>query len=228
VLVGGATAFMDDFNGVLATYMPIVFAFVLGLSFIVMMIAFRSIVVPFVSIFMNLLSVGAAYGMLVLAFQKGYGEFLGLTHTPVIESWIPVFLFCILFGLSMDYHFFLLSRIREHFDLTGDNDEAVAAGLQTTGKIITGAALIMVVVFGAFAAGRLVTIQQLGFGLAVSVLLDATIVRSILVPSLMKLIGKYNWYLPAWMTWMPNVAIEGTRRDLPRAMPDAVPSPAGD
>jgi putative drug exporter of the RND superfamily len=209
VLVTGATSMIDDFNTVLSEYMPIVFAFVLGLSFVVLMVAFRSIVIPFMSIFMNLLSVGAAYGLLVLAFQEGYGEFLGLVHTPVIEAWIPVFLFCVLFGLSMDYHFFLLSRIREHFDRTGDNDEAVAAGLQSTGKIITGAALIMVVVFGAFAAGRMVTFQQLGFGLAASVLIDATIVRSILVPSLMKIIGKYNWYLPAWMSWVPNIAIEG-------------------
>jgi putative drug exporter of the RND superfamily len=226
VLVTGGTAFMDDFNSMLATYMPIVFAFVLALSFIVLTVAFRSIVIPFMSIFMNLLSVGAAYGMLVLASQQGYGEFLGLAHTPIIESWIPVFLFCILFGLSMDYHFFLLSRIREHFDLTGDNDESVAAGLQSTGRIITGAALIMVVVFGAFAAGRLVTLQQLGFGLAVSVFVDATIVRSILVPSLMKLIGKYNWYLPNWLGWMPRVAIEG-QSSYP-ATPSPVPAGAGD
>jgi putative drug exporter of the RND superfamily len=226
VLVTGATSMIEDFNTVLSDYMPIVFAFILGLSFVVLMIAFRSIVIPFMSIFMNLLSVGAAYGLLVLAFQEGYGEFLGLVHTPVIEAWIPVFLFCILFGLSMDYHFFLLSRIREHFDLTGDNDEAVAAGLQSTGKIITGAALIMVVVFGAFAAGRMVTFQQLGFGLAVSVLLDATIVRSILVPSLMKVLGKYNWYLPAWMSWMPNIAIEGKRPELGHAQPHGQMAPA--
>jgi putative drug exporter of the RND superfamily len=223
-------ASIEDFNTVLNDYMPIVFAFVLGLSFVVLMIAFRSIVIPFMSIFMNLLSVGAAYGLLVLAFQEGYGEFLGLVHTPVIEAWIPVFLFCILFGLSMDYHFFLLSRIREHFDLHGDNDEAVAAGLQSTGKIITGAALIMVVVFGAFAAGRMVTFQQLGFGLAVSVLLDATIVRSILVPSLMKSLGKYNWYLPAWMSWMPNISIEGKRPELGDIQPkgNLAPAPSGD
>jgi putative drug exporter of the RND superfamily len=226
VLITGATATIDDFNTILSDYMPIVFAFVLGLSFVVLMVAFRSIVIPFMSIFMNLLSVGAAYGLLVLAFQHGYGEFLGLVHTPVIEAWIPVFLFCVLFGLSMDYHFFLLSRIREHFDLTGDNDEAVAAGLQSTGKIITGAALIMVVVFGAFAAGRMVTFQQLGFGLAVSVLLDATIVRSILVPSLMKTLGTYNWYLPAWMNWMPDVAIEGKQPSVQTQQPQGVLAPA--
>ena len=230
IMITGATVMIDDFNTMLSDYMPIVFAFVLGLSFIVLMVAFRSIVIPFMSIFMNLLSVGAAYGLLVLAFQHGYGEFLGLTHTPIIEAWIPVFLFCILFGLSMDYHFFLLSRIREHFDLTGDNDEAVAVGLQTTGKIITGAALIMVVVFGAFAAGRLVTFQQLGFGLAVSVLLDATIVRSILVPSMMKTLGAWNWYLPNWMSWIPRVSIEGKRPELGTSpTPGSVaPAPGGD
>jgi putative drug exporter of the RND superfamily len=230
VLITGAVVMIDDFNTTLSDYMPIVFAFVLGLSFIVLTVAFRSIVIPFVSIFMNLLSVGAAYGLLVLAFQHGYGEFLGLAHTPIIEAWIPVFLFCVLFGLSMDYHFFLLSRIREHFDLHGNNDDAVAAGLQSTGRIITGAALIMVVVFGAFAAGRIVTFQQLGFGLAVSVLLDATIVRSILVPSLMTMIGRWNWYLPAWLNWMPSVSIEGKRPELGRSQVpgDIVPAPSGD
>jgi putative drug exporter of the RND superfamily len=208
VLVTGDTAFLLDFNDMLSTWMPIVFAFVLGLAFILLMVAFRSLVVPVLSIFMNLLSVGAAYGLLVLAFQKGYGEFLGFAHTPVIESWIPVFLFCILFGLSMDYHVFLLSRIRERYDQTGDNDLAVAAGLQVTGKIITGAAMIMVVVFAAFAAGRIVSLQQIGFGLAVSVFLDATIVRSVLVPSAMKLLGERNWYLPRWLSWLPDLRIE--------------------
>jgi putative drug exporter of the RND superfamily len=221
VLVTGGTAFMVDYNGMLSTWMPIVFAFVLGLSFILLTLVFRSVVVPALSIVMNLLSVGAAYGTLVLAFQKGYGQFLGFEHTPVIEAWIPVFLFCILFGLSMDYHVFLLSRIREHYDQTGRNDEAVAAGLHSTAKIITGAALIMVVVFGAFAAGRIVSLQQVGFGLAVSVLIDATIVRSVLVPSTMKLLGNRNWYLPSWLSRLPDVRIEGAP-----ATAEPVPSPA--
>ena len=230
VLVGGGAAFVDDFNSMLNYWMPIVFAFVLAMAFIVMTVAFRSIVIPFVSIFMNLLSVGAAYGLLVLAFQEGHGQFLGLTHTPVIEAWIPVFLFCVLFGLSMDYHFFLLSRIREYFDQTGDNDEAVARGLQSTGKIITGAAMIMVVVFSAFAAGRLAELQQLGFGLAVSVFVDATIVRSVLVPSLLKMIGRASWYLPAWLSWVPNIAIEGKQPRIPTNEPSApvAPAPGGD
>jgi putative drug exporter of the RND superfamily len=211
VLVTGETAIMLDFNDMLSTWMPIVIVFVLGLSFMLLTVVFRSIVVPALSIVMNLLSVGAAYGMLVLAFQRGYGEFLGFAHTPVIEAWIPVFLFCILFGLSMDYHVFLLSRIREHYDRTGHNDESVVVGLQATARIITGAALIMVVVFGAFAAGRMVSLQQVGFGLAVSVFLDATIVRSILVPSAMKMLGDRNWYLPATLRRIPDVRIdEGT------------------
>ena len=171
--------------------------FVLGLSFLLLLLAFRSIVVSAKAIMMNLLSVGAAYGLLVLVFQKGVGnEFFGFQQTPTIEAWIPIFLFCVLFGLSMDYHVFLLSRIREHYDLTGRNSESVAVGLHSTAKIITGAALIMVAVFGGFAMGRLVMLQQMGFGLGVAVLLDATIVRSILVPSAMALLGDRNWYLP--------------------------------
>ena len=159
---------------------------------------------------MNLLSVSAAYGLLVLVFQKGYGAgLLGLQQTDAIEAWLPIFLFCILFGLSMDYHVFLLSRIREHYDLTGDNREAVATGLRTTARIITGAALIMVVVFAGFASGRLVQLQEMGFGLAVAIFLDATIVRSILVPAAMELLGDRNWYLPRWLSWLPDLRIEG-------------------
>ncbi|MGH2590966.1 MAG: MMPL family transporter, partial [Actinomycetota bacterium] len=126
-----------------------------------------------------------------------------------IEAWLPLFLFSVLFGLSMDYHVFLLSRIRERFDFTGDNTESVAYGLRTTGGLITGAALIMVAVFGGFAAGRLAPLQQLGFGLAVAVFLDATVVRSILVPSSMKLLGNLNWYLPSWLQWLPQLRVEG-------------------
>jgi RND superfamily putative drug exporter len=175
-----------------------------------LLVAFRSIVVPLMAIALNLLSVGASYGLLVLVFQKGVGAGLfGFQQTPMIEAWLPIFLFCILFGLSMDYHVFLLSRIREHYDECGDNRESVAAGLQATAKIITGAALIMVVVFGAFATGRLVTLQELGFGLGVAVLLDTTIVRSILVPAAMALLGDKNWYLPRVLGWVPDLRIEG-------------------
>ncbi|MCC6790545.1 MAG: MMPL family transporter [Thermomicrobiales bacterium] len=210
VLVTGAPAENADFEAVVQTYTPIVFAFVLGLSFLLLMLAFRSLVVPLKAIVMNLLSVGAAYGLLVLVFQKGYLHGLfGFTQTPMIESWIPIFLFCVLFGLSMDYHVFLLSRIREHYDQTKNNSESVAVGLQSTAKIITGAALIMVAVFAGFASGQLVMFQQVGFGLAVAVILDATIVRSVLVPASMALLGDRNWYLPRWLSWLPDLRIEG-------------------
>ncbi|MGH2692213.1 MAG: MMPL family transporter [Actinomycetota bacterium] len=211
VLVGGATAFNKDFFDLTDTYTPIVFAFVLGLSFLLLTVVFRSIVVPVKAILMNLLSVGAAYGLIVLVFQKGVGaDLLGFQQVEAIEAWLPLFLFSILFGLSMDYHVFLLTRIREHWDLTGDNTGSVAHGLRTTGQIITGAALIMVAVFAGFAAGDLAALQQMGFGLAVAVFLDATIVRSILVPAAMKLLGDRNWYLPKWLRWLPDIHVEGS------------------
>jgi putative drug exporter of the RND superfamily len=230
VFVGGQSAGTEDFNGLLGSYTPIVFGFVLSLSFLLLMLAFRSIIVPLKAIVMNLLSVGAAYGVLVAVFQKGVlADTLGLQRTATITAWIPVFLFCILFGLSMDYHVFLLSRIREHFDATGDSDASVAVGLQSTAKIITGAALIMVAVFGSFATGRMADIQQVGLGLAVAIFLDATVVRSLLVPAAMKLLGNRNWYLPRWLRWLPDLRIEG---ELPQAQPAPVPvyalEPAGD
>ncbi|MEO8692920.1 MAG: MMPL family transporter [Acidimicrobiales bacterium] len=209
-LVGGQTAFNKDFFDLTDRYMPIVFAFVLGISFLLLMVVFRSIVVPLKAIIMNLLSVGAAYGLIVLVTQKGVGnEVFGFQKVDVVEAWIPLFLFSVLFGLSMDYHVFLLSRIREHYDQSKDNTESVAYGLSTTGAIITGAALIMVAVFGGFASGNLVAFQQMGFGLAVAVLIDATIVRSVLVPATMKLLGSRNWYLPSWLQWLPQIHIEG-------------------
>jgi RND superfamily putative drug exporter len=210
VYVGGDTAFNKDFFDVTDRYMPIVFAFVLGLSFLLLTVAFRSVVVPVKALLLNLLSVGAAYGLVVLVCQKGVGaDLLGFQQVEVIEAWLPLFLFSVLFGLSMDYHVFLLSRIREHYDLTADNTGSVAYGLRTTAGIITGAALIMVAVFGGFASGQLVMFQQMGFGLAVAVLIDATIVRSVLVPASMKLLGKRNWYMPRWLSWLPNVSVEG-------------------
>jgi RND superfamily putative drug exporter len=216
VYVTGETAYRQDFFDLADTAAPKVFAFVLGLSFLLLLLVFRSLIVPLKAIVMNLLSVGAAYGLLVLVFQKGYlhGVF-GFQKTPTIEAWIPIFLFCVLFGLSMDYHVFLLSRIREHFDATGRNTESVATGLHATAKIITGAALIMVAVFAGFAAGRLVMFQQMGFGLAVAVLLDATVVRSVLVPATMALLGNRNWFLPSWLTWLPRLSIEGSATGEP-------------
>jgi RND superfamily putative drug exporter len=217
VLVGGSTAFTVDFFDDVDTFTPIVFVFVLGLSFLLLTVVFRSLVVPVKAILLNLLSVGAAYGMMVLFFQEGVGpgwvkdiaSALGFRQVEAIEAWLPLMLFSVLFGLSMDYHVFLLTRIREAYDRTGSNTEAVAHGLRTTGAIITGAALIMVAVFGGFAAGDLVAFQQMGFGLAVAVFLDATIIRSILVPATMRLLGDRNWWLPGWLGWLPELDVEG-------------------
>jgi RND superfamily putative drug exporter len=224
VYVTGGAANTVDYVDVLNSRTPIIFVFVLGLSFVLLMMVFRSIVVPLKAILMNLLSVGASYGLLVAVFQHGFGaDLFGFQQTDVIEAWIPLFLFAVLFGLSMDYHIFLLSRIKEHYDLTGDNNGSVAFGLGSTGAIITGAALIMVAVFAGFAAGDLVMFQQMGFGLAVAVILDATIVRSVLVPATMKLLGERNWYLPTWLEWLPQIHIEGRREPvvLPTPVPEA-------
>ena len=216
VLVGGDTASTKDFFDISDQYTPIIIGLVLLLSFVLLTVVFRSIVVPAKAIVMNLLSVGAAYGLITLIFQQGgpswahsIADALNFTQVQAIESWLPLFLFSILFGLSMDYQVFLLSRIREEYDKTKDNAEAVAYGLRTTGGIITGAAVIMVAVFAAFASGRIAALQEMGFGLAIAVFLDATIVRSVLVPSAMKLLGDRNWYLPKWLQWLPKVDVEG-------------------
>jgi RND superfamily putative drug exporter len=208
IFVTGDSAFMVDFNQTTDTYTPYIFIYVLALSFIILLFAFRSVVISTTAIIMNMLSVGAAYGLIVLVFQKGFGaEFFGFMQVEVIETWLPLFLFALLFGLSMDYQVFLLSRVRERYMQTKDNTEAVSFGLRSTGRLITGAALIMVAVFGGFAIGDLVMMQQMGFGLAVAVLLDATLVRCVLVPATMKLLGHKNWYLPRWLQWLPNVSI---------------------
>ena len=213
VLVGGGTAEVIDSVAIVWQYVPLIMAAVLAASFILLLIAFRSVVVPLKAVVMNLLSVGAAYGMVVLVFQKGVGAALfGFQEVPVIEAWIPLFLFAILFGLSMDYHVFLLSRIKERYDETGDNSGSVVYGLHSTASIITGAALIMVAVFGGFALGPLSMFQQMGFGLAVAVILDATIVRMVLVPASMELLGDKNWYFPNWLEWLPKISIEGAPR----------------
>ena len=163
------------------------------------------------------------YGILVLVFQKGFGnEIFGLEQTAVIQPWLPLMLFTILFGLSMDYQVFLISRIREKYDETGDNASAVAFGIRSTAGLITGAALIMVAVFGGFAAGDLVTTSQFGFGLAVAILIDATIVRSVLVPSTMKILGDRNWYLPSFLHWLPDLRVEGGA-----SAPEPAAAPAG-
>jgi RND superfamily putative drug exporter len=212
IFVGGPTADSVDSVQTQEDYLPFVFTFVLGLSFLLLLVVFRSIVVPLKAVVMNLLSVGAAYGVLVLVFQEGIGTgLLGFQEAPVIESWLPLFLFAILFGLSMDYHVFLLSRIKERYDETGDNTASVAYGLRQTASIITGAALIMVAVFAGMASGDLVIFQQVGFGLAVAIILDATIIRMVLVPASMELLGDWNWYFPKWLEWIPEIHIEGAQ-----------------
>ena len=225
VSVGGPTAESVDSVETQKQYLPLVFTFVLGFSFLLLLMVFRSIIVPLKAVLLNLLSVGAAYGILVLVFQHGIGaSALGLREAPVIESWLPLFLFAILFGLSMDYHVFLLSRIKEHYDETHDNAASVAHGLRSTAGIITGAALIMVAVFAGMASGDLVTFQQVGFGLAVAVILDATIIRMVLVPASMELLGDWNWYFPRWLEWLPRIEIEGPRQAAPGAEYAPIPS----
>jgi RND superfamily putative drug exporter len=216
VLVTGPSAFDVDYTAVIDKYTPWVFVFVLGMSFILLTVVFRSLVVPLKAILMNLLSVGAAYGLLVMVFQKGWGAgILGLQQIDYVETWIPLFLFAILFGMSMDYHVFLLSRIRERYDAGYSNTESVAFGVASTARIITGAALIMVSVFGGFATGSLVMFQQLGFGLGAAMLLDATIVRIVLVPAAMRLLGDANWWFPRHLRWLPDLRVEPAPIPIP-------------
>ena len=212
--IGGATAFNVEYFDVADDYLPIVVAIVLAFSFLVLLLAFRSLVVATLAILLNLLSVGAAFGLLTLVCQMGVGAgLLGYQKVDTIEAWLPLFLFAVLFGLSMDYHVFLLSRIRERYLATGDTTGAIVHGINFSARLITGAALIMVAVFAGFSAGSLVMFQQMGFGLGVAVLLDATLVRGILVPAAMCLLGQWNWYLPRWLSWLPEISIEGPSTD---------------
>jgi uncharacterized membrane protein YdfJ with MMPL/SSD domain len=209
VLVGGDTAEELDYEHVMSHWMPIVFAFVLGLTFALLTIVFRSIVVAGTAIALNLLSVGAAYGVLVLVFQHGVlAGTLGLQQVDRIEPWVPLFLFSVLFGLSMDYEVFLLSRIRERFVQTGDTDGSVAFGVGSTARLITGAAAIIIAVFVGFTTGDLVPFQQMGVGVAVSLAVDATVIRSVVLPASMRLLGRWNWYLPRWLQWLPRLTVE--------------------
>jgi RND superfamily putative drug exporter len=219
VYVGGQTAEDVDYFDAVTNPTPYVLLFVLGLSFILLTVAFRSIVVALVSVLLNLLSVGAAYGLLTLVFLDDRGASLfGFEHTHVIDAWVPLFLFSVLFGLSMDYQVFLMSRIKERYDHTGSTHDAVTWGVASTARIITGAALIIVVVFAGFAAGKLVMFQQMGFGIAVALLIDATIIRSVVLPAVLGLLDKRSWYLPGWLEWLPHVEVE-------RAAVDPVPGP---
>jgi uncharacterized membrane protein YdfJ with MMPL/SSD domain len=211
VLVGGDTADNVDFIDAIEFWLPYVFLFVLGLSFVLLTTVFRSIVVAGTAIVLNLLSIGAAYGLLVLVFKHGVGVgLLGFQRAPAIDAWVPLFLFSVLFGLSMDYQVFLLSRIKERYDTSGSTIDAVTYGVGSTARLITGAALIIVAVFGGFAAGDLVMFQQMGFGIAVALLIDATVIRSVLLPAAMKLLGRRNWFLPRWLEWLPRLEVERT------------------
>ena len=219
-LVGGQSSEDIDYFDSVIDPAPYVIAFVLLLTFVLLTVVFRSVVVAGTAVALNLLSVGAAYGLLVLVFQEGVGaDLLGFQQTDTIEAWVPLFLFSVLFGLSMDYQVFLLSRIRERFDQSRDTTDAVTFGVGSTARIITGAALIIVAVFSGFARGDLIMFQQMGFGVAVALLIDATIIRSVLLPSAMKLLGDWNWYLPSWLEWLPRVQVEEASSAPGKAVP---------
>ena len=213
VAVTGFTAGSKDFNDVMKSHLPIVFAFVLTLAFILLLVTFRSIVVPIKAIILNLLSVGAAYGILKLVFQDGRLEgFLDYESVGGITSWLPLFLFVILFGLSMDYHVFILSRIREAVDGGMRTDKAVAHGIKSTAGVVTSAAAVMVAVFAIFATLSMLEFKMMGVGLAVAILIDATLVRAVLLPATMKLLGDWNWYLPKKLDWLPKFSHEPPSR----------------
>jgi uncharacterized membrane protein YdfJ with MMPL/SSD domain len=220
--VTGLTAAWIDSKNEIKSELPLVFAFVLAFAFVLMLFAFRSLVIAAKAIVLNLLSVAASYGVLVLVFQHGYGKGLvGFSSTSGIDPVIPLLLFVILFGLSMDYHVFILSRIREAFHRGVGSDEAIAYGIRSTAGVVTSAAIVMVFVFAVFATLSMTWFKQFGVGLAVAVLLDATIVRAVLLPASMKLLGDWNWYLPSWLEWLPRFDEDA------EAPPEAPPTPVG-
>jgi uncharacterized membrane protein YdfJ with MMPL/SSD domain len=225
VAVTGMTAYTRDFKQQMKTVAPLVFGFVLLFAFGLMLVSFRSVVIAAKAVVLNLLSVGAAYGVLVLVFQHGWGKgLLGFEFTGGIDPFLPILLFVILFGLSMDYHVFILSRIREAYARGMTTDEAVAHGIKTTAGVVTSAAVVMVAVFAIFATLQAMILKQFGVGLAAAVLIDATLIRAILLPASMKLLGDWNWYLPKWLEWLPRFehgdAVE--KVDAP-----VVPAPSG-
>jgi RND superfamily putative drug exporter len=222
--VTGITAASHDFNSKMKGALPYVFGFVLAFAFLLLLVSFRSVVIAAKAIVLNLLSVGAAYGVLVLVFQKGWGEgILGFKSNGGIASWLPLFMFVILFGLSMDYHVFILSRIREAYDRGMKTEDAVEHGIKTTAGVVTSAAIVMVGAFAIFATMPILDMKEMGIGLAAAVLIDATIVRAVLLPATMRLLGDWNWYLPKWLEWLPRLEHE-TR--APEAAPEAAPAPA--
>ena len=207
--VTGDTAASQDWNEKMKSSAPLVFVFVLSFAFLLLLVSFRSIVIPIKAIVMNLLSVGAAYGLLVATFQWGWGSnLLDFQRNGGIASWLPMFLFVILFGLSMDYHVFILSRVKEYFDRGLSTEQAVEKGIRSTAGVVTSAAVVMVFVFGVFALMPIIDMKEMGIGLAAAVLIDATIVRAVLLPATMKLLGEWNWYLPTWLEWLPTLEHE--------------------
>src|SRR6188472_1488740 len=208
--VTGETAASKDWNDAMKSAVPIVFGFVLSFAFLLLLISFRSVVIPLKAILMNLLSVAAAYGVIVAIFQWGWGEnLLDFQSNGGVASWLPMFLFVILFGLSMDYHVFILSRVREYYDRGLDTEHAVAKGIKSTAGVVTSAAIVMVLVFGVFSLMPIIDMKEMGIGLAAAILIDATIVRAVLLPATMKLLGRWNWYLPRWLEWLPHLDHEG-------------------
>jgi uncharacterized membrane protein YdfJ with MMPL/SSD domain len=224
--VTGATAANVDFNKTMKSRAPIVFAFVLGFAFLLLLVTFRSIVIPIKAIILNLLSVGAAYGVLVWIFQYGHLQgLLGFHSSGAVVTWLPLFLFTVLFGLSMDYHVFILSRVKELVDQGIPTDQAVERGIRSTASTVTSAAAVMIAVFAVFATLSALDIKQLGVGLAVAVFLDATLIRGVLLPAAMKLLGEWNWYLPRWLEWMPQLNAEARldeAEDVPSTPPVSV------
>jgi RND superfamily putative drug exporter len=217
--VTGQTAGTEQFTEVTKHHWPVVFAFVLGLAFLLLLVTFRSLVISLTAIALNLLSVGAAYGVLVWIFQDGHLQgLLGFHSAGAIVTWLPLFLFTVLFGLSMDYHVFIVSRIKELADRGASTEEAVAAGIAGTAGTVTAAAAVMVAVFAIFATLSTLEIKQMGVGLAVAVLIDATVIRAVLLPATMKLLGRWNWYLPRWLQWLPHIRAE---RHPGRSLPEA-------
>ncbi len=203
------TARTRDFTDGLSAHAPLVFAFVLAAAFLLLLITFRSIVIPLKAITLNLLSVGAAYGVLVLVFQEGWGEgLLGFHSNGAVVAWLPLFLFVILFGLSMDYHVFILTRVREAYDGGMCTQDAVSHAVKTTAGVVTSAAIVMVGVFAIFGTLSSLPLKEMGVGLAVAVFLDATIIRGVLLPASMKLLGDWNWWLPRSLGWLPRLAPE--------------------
>ncbi|MBB4664626.1 MMPL family transporter [Conexibacter arvalis] len=227
--VTGMTAMSYDFNQLMKERAPWVFVFVLSLAFLLLMVTFRSIVIPAKAIVLNLLSVGAAYGVLVWIFQNGHLESLfGFTSIGGITSWLPLFLFVVLFGLSMDYHVFILSRVREGYDHGMSTEEAVSHGIRATAGVVTCAAAVMVGVFAIFATLSSIDFKMMGVGLSLAVLIDATIVRAVLLPASMKLLGDWNWYLPSWLEWLPRVSPETARAERAPALAAAAAGAALD